>query len=204
MTNTPELGRLERVDPRTAWESESGDFTPGWRRRRTSPFSRRRCRDTSSPDGESWVLIENQLERTDHKHLGQLLTYAAGLHTVMIIWVAQSFTDEHQAALDWLNEITDERFRFFGLEVELWRIGTSLAAPKFNIVAKPNEWVRETAKRTSGVNKSERNAIQERFWGTFQGVSGITGITTQDQDPQTPATTPTTRLDDTTSTSALR
>jgi hypothetical protein len=88
------------------------------------------------------VLIENQLGRTDHTHLGQLLTYAAGLEAVTIVWIAQPITDEHRAALTWLNEITDERFRFFGLEIEAWRIGDSPPAPKFNVVVKPNDWTR--------------------------------------------------------------
>ena len=68
------------------------------------------------------MLIENQLERTDHTHLGQLLTYASGLEAVTIVWIAARFTEEHRSTLDWLNKITDERFRFFGLEVEPWRI----------------------------------------------------------------------------------
>ena len=89
---------------------------------------------------DAWVLIENQLERTDHTHLGQLLTYAAGLKAVTIVWIAHRFTDEHRATLDWLNEITDDRFNFFGLEVELWQIGESAVAPKFNAVCKPNDW----------------------------------------------------------------
>jgi hypothetical protein len=62
------------------------------------------------------VLIENQLERTDHTHLGQLLTYASGLEAVTIVWIAERFTEEHRSTLDWLNKITDESFRFFGLE----------------------------------------------------------------------------------------
>ena len=69
------------------------------------------------------VLIENQLERTDHTHLGQLITYTAGLATATIVWVAAEFTEEHRATLDWLNSATDDHFRFFGLEVQVWRIG---------------------------------------------------------------------------------
>ena len=90
-------------------------------------------------DDSTRVLIENQLERTDHKHLGQLLTYSAGLNTVNIVWISSQFTDEHRASMDWLNEITDEKFQFFGLEIELWRIGDSNLAPRFNIVSKPNK-----------------------------------------------------------------
>lgn len=195
MASTPELGRLERVDLRTAWESEAQDFTP-WlaqdeniailgealdmeleveaQEESVGPFRADiLCRDANSADHDSWVLIENQLERTDHTHLGQLLTYASGLHTVTIIWIARRFTDEHRAALDWLNEITDERFRFFGLEVELWKIGGSPAAPKFNIVAKPNEWARsasEGARRAARGEVSELRLQYQRYWtalGTF-------------------------------------
>ena len=183
------LGRLEQVKLREAWESESQDFTP-WlaqaenlkvlsetlnmeletegQEERVGPFrADLLCRDT---DGDSWVLIENQLGRTDHTHLGQLLTYAAGLQTATIIWVAATFTDEHRAALDWLNDITDERFRFFGLEIELWRIGDSPAAPKFNIVSKPNEWIRAVSRTTrypKVIDFTERNLgiVQMRLDG---------------------------------------
>ena len=186
MTTANKLARLERIDDlRLVWKDEAQDFTP-WlaqpenlavlsealnmeletegQEERVGPFRADiLCRDMQD---DSLVLIENQLERTDHNHLGQLLTYAAGLQTVTIIWVARTFTDEHRAALDWLNEITDERFRFFGLEIELWRIGDSPAAPKFNIIAKPNEWTRATgpaAKGGSGI-LTGANLQNQRFW----------------------------------------
>src|SRR5256885_2050308 len=139
--NIRNLGRLQRVDLREVWLSESSGFTP-WlaqqenmkllgetigidleceaQEKEVGPFRADiLCKDTAT---DSWVLIENQLERTDHGHLGQLLTYAAGLEAVTIVWVAREFTDEHRAALDWLNEITGQKFNFFGLEIELWRI----------------------------------------------------------------------------------
>ena len=185
----PELGRLRPVDLRDVWRKEDQDFTP-WlaedenitvlgetlgmeleveaQEKDVGPFRADiLCRDANSTDHDALVLIENQLERTDHSHLGQLLTYAAGLHTVTIIWIAQRFTDEHRAALDWLNEITDERFRFFGLEVELWRIGDSPAAPKFNIVSKPNEWARsagEGVRRVARGEVSELRLHYQRYW----------------------------------------
>lgn len=187
--STPALGRLEKVDLRTAWPSESGDFTP-WlaqadnlkllgetieleleleaQEKAVGPFSADiLCRDTSSD--EHWVLIENQLERTDHKHLGQLLTYAAGLKAATIVWIAERFHEEHRAALDWLNEITSERFAFFGLEVELWRIGDSAMAPKFNIVSKPNGWARTVqSTATSSGEQSEVKQTQFQFWIAFK------------------------------------
>lgn len=182
-----DLGRLERVDLRTVWTSESGDFTP-WlaqdenirlladalglflevqaQEKEVGPF--RADILCKNPDDDSWVLIENQLERTDHTHLGQLLTYAAGLEAVTIVWIAQRFTEEHRAALDWLNEVTAEHIAFFGLEVELWRIGTSPVAPKFNIVSKPNDWSRTIQDAARKTELSEAKQLQLRFWQAFK------------------------------------
>jgi hypothetical protein len=119
------------------------------------------------------VLIENQLERTDHTHLGQLLTYASGLEAVTIVWLAGYFTEEHRSTLDWLNRITDESFRFFGLEVELWRIGDSPAAPKFNIVSKPNDWSQSIAQAARAIDDSELSetkTMQRAYWEAFHAV----------------------------------
>jgi hypothetical protein len=184
-----DLGRLEQVELRSIWANEAGDFTP-WlaqndnlrllgdtigieleleaQEKAVGPFSADiLCKDTS--DG-SWVLIENQLERTDHTHLGQLLTYAAGLQAVTIVWIARRLTEEHRAALDWLNEITDEKFRFFGLEIEVWKIGNSIAAPKFNIVSNPNDWFRTVAANATRLNRAEMTdakKLQLDFWTAF-------------------------------------
>ena len=184
------LGRLQKVELRTVWSKEDIDFTPwlaepenlvllgediGFQLELASkeapvgPFRADiLCKDV---EGDHWVLVENQLERTDHMHLGQLLTYAAGLNAVSVVWVAQRFTDEHRAALDWLNEITDERFNFFGLEIDLWRIAGSPVAPKFNVISKPNDWVRAV---TAGASRAEPKALtaakllQRRFWTGFR------------------------------------
>lgn len=182
------LGRLERVSLRKVWASESEYFTP-WlgqdenlrllgdaigleleledQEKDVGPFrADLLCKNTLD---DSWVLIENQLERTDHGHLGQLLTYAAGLEAVTIIWVAERFTDEHRAALDWLNEKTDDGVNFFGLEVELWRIGDSPIAPKFNIVSKPNDWTKRVQNAaTQGGELSSHKQTQLRFWTAFK------------------------------------
>ena len=122
------------------------------------------CKDTAS---DNWVLIENQLERTDHTHLGQLLTYAAGLDAVTIVWISPNFTEEHRATLDWLNEITDKRFNFFGLEIEAWRIGNSPIAPKFNIVSKPNDWLKPSSDPPPGT-LTEAKQLQLVYWGAFK------------------------------------
>ncbi|MFN9041425.1 MAG: DUF4268 domain-containing protein, partial [Planctomyces sp.] len=126
------------------------------------------CRDTAS---QSLVLIENQLERTDNRHLGQLITYAAGLQASSIVWVASRIRNEHRAALDWLNEHTAEQFSFFGLEVELWQIEKSKIAPKFNVVCKPNDWSRTitaVGQHGGAVVLSGSQQLQLDYWTVFR------------------------------------
>jgi hypothetical protein len=180
------LGTFEKVDLEAIWETEAGDFTP-WlagegnlaqlggtfgleleleaTEKNVGPFRADiLCKDTATGH---WVLIENQLGRTDHKHLGQLLTYAAGLQAVTIVWIATPFTEEHRATLDWLNEITDDRFRFFGIEIEFWRIGQSPPAPRFNFVSKPNDWTRAVSKAATDVSDgviTETKRLQLEYW----------------------------------------
>ncbi len=177
------LGRLEKLDLRTYWKREATDFTP-WlaqeeniqllseiigielevqsQEESVGPFNADiLCKDTIN---DHYVLIENQLERTDHTHLGQLMTYAAGLDAVTIIWIAQKFTEEHRAALDWLNRITDDTFTFFGIEIELYKIGESNPAPMFNIVSKPNDWTKQVKKSTSTQSTTEIKRIQQEYW----------------------------------------
>ncbi len=188
-----QLGKLERLDLRPFWESEARGFTP-WlaqeknlkilcdaidmelefeaQEKEVGPFQADiLCKNV---EDNSWVLIENQIERTDHKHLGQLLTYAAGLEAVTIVWIAAKFTEEHRAALDWLNKITPENFRFFGLEIELWKISDplreSLPALKFNVVSKPNAWSRtisQAAERIGSDGLTGAKEMQYRYWMTF-------------------------------------
>jgi hypothetical protein len=103
--------------------------------------------------------------------MGQLITYAAGLDAVTIVWVAQRFTEEHRAALDWLNSQTSEDLNFFGLEIEVWRIGDSQPAPKFNIVSKPNDWTKTVRGRARESSSGELTTIQQLhldFWTQFK------------------------------------
>ncbi len=204
--SVPSLASLVKVDLHEAWDSEPHDFTP-WlaqpdnirllgeaiglelevesQEKEVGPFRADiLCKDTVT---DHWVLIENQLERTDHTHLGQLLTYAAGLDAVTIVWIAARFTEEHRAALDWLNEISEERFNFFGLEVELWRIGDSAMAPKFNVVCKPNDWARSvktSAERAEAGTLSETRQTQLAFWVRFcEFMEGRSNVRCQKPGP---------------------
>lgn len=177
----PPLGRLEQVDLRSYWTHEAHEFTP-WLARdeniallgetigielevlsqeeSVGPFRADVvCRDTAS---DAKVLIENQLGTTDHTHLGQILTYAAGLQAVNIIWIASRFTDEHRAAVDWLNGMTGEGVNFFALEIQLWKIGDSAPAPKFNVISMPNDWM----KAASGA-RSLGDDFYLEFWEGF-------------------------------------
>lgn len=196
MTDKP-LGRLERVELRDIWVNEASEFTPWLARpeniavlsetlgidleleaqeKSVGPFrADLLCKDIGT---DRWVLIENQLERTDHSHLGQLLTYASGLEAVTIVWIAARFTEEHRATLDWLNKITNESFRFFGLEVELWRIGNSPAAPKFNIVSKPNDWSQSVAHAARAIDDAELTDTrikQREYWAALNAVLNAVG-----------------------------
>lgn len=160
MSSLSQLSRLVRVDLREAWPHEAANFTP-WLaeeenlrllgdtlglelqleaiEKPVESFSADiLAKDTISGN---MVVIENQLEQTDHNHLGQILTYAAGLNARTVIWIAREFRDPHRAAIDYLNEISSPDHNFFGVQLELYRIENSPYAPRFNIVAKPNDLV---------------------------------------------------------------
>ena len=182
---TKNLGRLEQIrNLKNYWQKEATDFTP-WlcqeenlsllgdaigidleleeQEKNVGPFRADiLCKDTGN---NQWVLIENQIEKTDHTHLGQLMTYAAGLHAVTIVWIAARFSDQHRAALDWLNEISKDSLRFFGLEIELWKVDDSLPAPKFNIISKPNDWSKNVI--IGPIRLTETKQKQLNYWVQF-------------------------------------
>ncbi|MCX6979334.1 MAG: DUF4268 domain-containing protein [Verrucomicrobia bacterium] len=177
------LSKLERVPLRDAWKHEAGDFTP-WLAETdnltgladalglselvlvaTEHWVGDFKLDVLCTDGDEQVIIENQLAKTDHSHLGQIIAYAAGVGAKKVIWVAESFRPEHSAALEFLNENTTDNLSFFGVEVELWRIGNSPLAPKFEVVVKPNDWVktgREQARVASSTSPTKQ--LQQKFW----------------------------------------
>lgn len=179
-----ELGKLQRLSAREAWEHEAIHFTP-WLLENASVLGEVLGMDlelkhaehsvgnfsldligTDLATGET-VIVENQLEKSDHNHLGQLLTYASGTDAATVVWVADAFRAEHRAALDWLNERTDERTRFFGVEVSAIRIDDSALAPLLELVATPNDWQKEVRSQAAAAGLSPRQASYREFWGIF-------------------------------------
>lgn len=183
MNTKNSLSKLVRVPLREAWKHEANDFTP-WLaetdnlnaladalgvselvRVATEHWVGDFKVDILCTDGDEQVIIENQLEKTNHSHLGQIITYAAGVGAKKVIWVAESFRPEHSAALQFLNDNTTDDLNFFAVEVELWRIGDSPLAPKFEVVVKPNEWVksgREQVRAASSATPTKQ--LQQKFW----------------------------------------
>ena len=180
------LKALTRVSLREIWQYEAHSFTP-WlaqkesltqlgeavglnlslevREKNVGPFKADLlCKDD---DTDRWVLIENQLEKTDHTHLGQIITYASGLEAVTVVWLAEKFTEEHRAALDWLNEVTNGKVSFLGVEVEVWRIGDSAPAVHFNVVSKPNDWSKRVSDAADSIMDGELGETKQKqleFW----------------------------------------
>jgi hypothetical protein len=182
-----ELGKLIRVDLREYWRHEALDFTR-WLAEpenigllsdevgieihnvQTEASVGRFNVDILAEEENTGrkIIIENQLELTDHSHLGQIITYAAGLEADFVIWIVREAREEHRQAFDWLNEHTIEQVNFFLVAIELWKIKDSPAAPRFNIISRPNEWrraVRDFGELTSTKTK------QLEFWQQLKEYS---------------------------------
>ena len=180
MTNMKPLSRFESVNLREIWPDEARNFTP-WLAENLDLLSEELGLDLELVDTEAEVgdffvdiaatvsgqnasvIIENQLEATDHNHLGQILTYASGSNADIIVWVTTDFRDEHRQALDWLNQRTDDSLAFYGVTINVKKIGDSLPAPEFRPVAFPNTWQKATKTRERDVSPR-----QERYRTFFQ------------------------------------
>ena len=185
---TPNLAKIERVDLREAWPNEARDFTP-WLAENIAELGEALGMDLELQQTEASVgdysldvlatdlnqnrpvIIENQLETTDHDHLGKLLTYAAGHDANVIVWLTREFRDEHRAALDWLNQRTGEDTEFFGVIIELWKIGDSLPAPHFRLAAAPNDWRKRTISRRDRILSEVDESRREFFGSLFDALT---------------------------------
>lgn len=180
------LGKLDPVELRYSWEDEAADFTP-WLAQpenlellaETIGMDELELVGTEQSVGDfsidiltkdmegHYVIIENQLEKTNHDHLGKLITYAAGMGATAVIWIARTFREEHRKALEWLNDATLPGINFFGIQLELWRIGNSAAAPRFNLVSQPNEWGKRAKASGQEAGTTEGQRLWLEFWSQF-------------------------------------
>ncbi len=195
------LGEIKNVSLRKIWKNEAYDFTP-WlaenleriseslglelefeaKEVSVGPYSADiLAKDTGT---DKFVVIENQLEKTNHDHLGKCITYASVLDASAVIWIASKFTEEHKKALDWLNDHTSDEIGFYGIKVELWQIDDSQPAVKFNVISTPNEIVRQAAKRKEQGELSETRKTQLKFWTNFRDKISETGKIRSLQTPR--------------------
>lgn len=198
---TESLGQLVNVDVREQWPHEATDFTPWLAHEKNiselgkslgleletervevavGPYSADiLARDSTG----TYVVVENQLKKTDHDHLGKSITYASVLGAKSVIWVAPFFTDEHRKALDWLNDHTTDELAFYGVQLELWSIDGSKPAVRFNAVSRPAEIVRQATATKSG-DLSETRKLQLEWWTAFRNALVADGVVPSGQRPR--------------------
>lgn len=179
-----QLGTLKTVDLRTIWKKEDRDFTP-WLLANSDRLAEALGIDIELheaehsvgtfsldllgklPGTDEVIIVENQLEQSDHTHLGQIMTYAGGTDAKIVVWIAPRFREEHRSALDWLNENTVEGVRFFAVEISAVQIGDSVPAPLFNVVVKPNDWGKAIKASAQAGGNSERELEYRDFWESY-------------------------------------
>lgn len=182
-----DLSKLKKIDLRDVWGHEAMDFT-NWLSRpenldllseeigitikllQTEASVGKFNVDILAEQENSGrkIIIENQLEETNHDHLGKIITYASGYDAEIVIWIVREYREEHQKAVDWLNEHTDENISFFLIKLELWQIGESNPAPKFDIIVSPNEWAKAIKTNSSGQEMTQTKIQQLEFWTNFK------------------------------------
>lgn len=197
------LDKLKKVDLRDVWPHEALDFTkwlseePNLAILSSAVGIELELIETESSVGSfnvdiyaqeagtgRKVIIENQLEDTNRDHLGKVITYAAGKGAEVVVWVVARARDEHRQAIEWLNQHTDSDFGFFLVEIELWSIGDSLPAPRFNVVEQPNEWTK-AIKLSEGLSETER--VKLSYWTKYREVAQATPEFLRVFNPQKPS-----------------
>ena len=180
------LGQLEKVEIRDIWKNEASDFS-SWLAREENlsllgdeigipislitteagvgSFSADILAEEANTHRK--IVIENQLEQSDHDHFGKLFTYGSGLDAEILIWICKSIREEHRQAIDWLNEKTNSTLGIFVIKMEVWRIGNSKPAPKFQVVCSPNDWGKTIKSTLQDGKLSTTNMLQLEFWTEF-------------------------------------
>ncbi len=177
------LSKIQTIKPREIWKHEAHDFTQWLAKEdninilcetldlnihniKTESAAGRYNVDIVADDIDNncKVIIENQLEKTDHKHLGQLLTYASAFDASVIIWLVTDFTEEHTQAIDWFNRHISDSISFFLVQIQVIKIDDSPPAPLFKIISQPNNWGKSIKKSNSGDAISDTKLLQKDFW----------------------------------------
>lgn len=181
------LSKLQKISLRKAWKNEALDFT-NWLAEeenlshlgeevgidikliRTEASVGKYSVDILAEEENTGrkIIIENQLERTNHDHLGKVITYASGYDAEIVIWIVSGVREEHERAIDWLNEHSDEHVNFFIIKMELWQIDKSPFAPKFHIISKPNDWAKAVKQAIGRTSLTEAKVLQLDFWNKFK------------------------------------
>lgn len=197
------FGEIEKVDVRSAWAHEQHEFTP-WLAEdenisrlseaigvdlevegievAVGPYSA----DILAKDigSQRYVVIENQFGKTNHDHLGKLITYASFLDAGTVIWIAEHFTEEHHKAIDWINDHTIEDVAFYAVAIELWRIDNSRPAVRFSVLSRPNELVKQAAATKAMAELSDVRRLQLEFWTAFRDKLLERGVVKTAQTPR--------------------
>lgn len=180
------LGKLEEVDIRELWKHEQYDFSDWLSKEENiemlsdeigltlTDISKEvfvgsyRC-DLVAKDETTGIkaIIENQMEATNHDHLGKIITYASGLDANIVIWIVKEAREEHKSAIEWLNNKTIKDISFFLIEIRAYKIGDSLPAPKFVIIEKPNDFVKTANLSTDSGELSKAQSERLNFWNIF-------------------------------------
>ncbi len=199
------LGKLKKLDLRTQWPHEALNFTKWLAQPENlellsdavgigidfdtvqveSPVGRYNVDILAQEENTGRkIVIENQLEVSDHKHVGQLVTYAAVLEAEFIVWIVREARDEHKQVVEWLNERTDDHANFFLVLIELWQIEDSPPAPRFNVIARPNEWVKSVRSSVQEGGLTDTKTMQLEFWQQLQQYATTKGLKLRAPRPQ--------------------
>ena len=183
------IGKLKEVDIRELWKHEQYDFSEWLSKKenienlneilgltlvdisKETYVGTYRC-DLFAKDETTGikVIIENQLEISNHDHLGKIITYASGLDAKVVVWIVKEAREEHRSAIEWLNNNTNSNVNFFLIEIHAYKIGNSDPAPMFQVVEQPNDFIKnnKSSNRDESMNKSQFQRIE--FWNQFNNV----------------------------------
>ena len=183
------IGKLKEVDIRELWKHEQYDFSEWLSKKenienlneilgltlidisKETYVGAYRC-DLFAKDETTGikVIIENQLEISNHDHLGKIITYASGLDVKVVVWIVKEAREEHRSAVEWLNNNTNSNVNFFLIEIHAYKIGESDPAPMFQVVEQPNDFIKtnKSTNRDESMNKSQSQRIE--FWNQFNNI----------------------------------